>query len=90
MNVDAGEIDRCWLAGHKDEAEYNPWRLQELPDPILRILGPADEPAYGRRYDVFYNQIKVGDLEIKPHWDYRTVAASTTTHQGMPASEQAG
>jgi hypothetical protein len=64
------DVMNVWLAGYKDEARYNSWRMQELPDPVLRLLGPHDSPAYGRRYDVFYNQTKVGDLEIEPHWDY--------------------
>jgi hypothetical protein len=67
-----------WLAGDEDEPRRNPWRVQELPDPELRILGPHDAPAYGRRYDIFYNQIKVGDLEIDPHWEYSSAEPKVT------------
>jgi hypothetical protein len=34
-----------WLAGDEDEPRRNPWRVQELPDPELRILGPHDAPT---------------------------------------------
>ena len=41
------------------------WRLQELSDPELKI-GHHESPAYGRRYDVYYNQVRIGTLEVFP------------------------
>jgi hypothetical protein len=38
-----------------------PWRLQELPD--AELTG-REEPDYGRRYEIFYNQYSVGNLQI--------------------------
>jgi len=46
------------------------WRVQEIPDPELRLLGPGDMPSYGHRYDIFYNQTKVGNLEMSGHRAY--------------------
>ncbi len=41
----------------------SPWRLKELKDTKLRTFD-NDTPKQGRRYDVFYNQRRVGSLEI--------------------------
>ena len=38
-----------------------PWRLQEQPD--AELTG-REEPEYGRRYEIFYNQYSVGNLQI--------------------------
>jgi hypothetical protein len=38
-----------------------PWRVQELPD--AELTG-REEPDYGRRYEIFYNQYRVGNLQI--------------------------
>jgi hypothetical protein len=40
-----------------------PWRLQELPDTGLK-LDFSDSPSYGRRYDIYHNQVQVGKLEL--------------------------
>jgi hypothetical protein len=42
------------------------WRLQELPDGDLRLVDFSAGPIYGRCYDIFHNQIKLGRLEIRP------------------------
>jgi hypothetical protein len=47
-----------------------PWRLQQIGDPFLRHFG--EDAQHGRRYDVFYNQVCVGDLEINPDFKYDT------------------
>jgi hypothetical protein len=46
-----------------------PIRLQELRD--TRIRGSLDRgsPAYGRRYDIYYNQCKIGLLQIRASLD---------------------
>ena len=38
-----------------------PWRLQERPD--AELTG-REEPEYGRRYEIFYNEYSVGNLQI--------------------------
>jgi len=39
------------------------WRLQELPD---TDVGTAETgPMFGRTYDIFYNQARVGKIEIR-------------------------
>ncbi len=49
----------------------SPWRLQELKDTGLRTFD-NDTPKQGRRYDVFYNQQRVGSLEITDTSGYTT------------------
>jgi hypothetical protein len=49
----------------------SPWRLQQIGDPFLKNFGD-DYPQHGRRYDVFYNQVCIGDLEINPDFKYDT------------------
>jgi len=41
-----------------------PIRLQELGDTRIRGSRASEGPAYGRRYDIYYNQCKIGLLEI--------------------------
>ena len=36
-----------------------PWRLQERPNAELTV-----EPEYGRRYEIFFNEYSVGNLQI--------------------------
>src|ERR1700752_1513089 len=38
-----------------------PWRLQERPD--AELTG-REEPEFGRRYEIFYNEYSVGNLQI--------------------------
>ena len=56
-----------------------PWRLQELPTIELSNLARL-APAYGRRYAVFHNQARVGEIEIKPDYYYSTEAPDVTIH----------
>ena len=44
--------------------EDGPWRLQELDNTEISGDLASDFPAYGRRYEIFYNQVKLGLLEI--------------------------
>ena len=44
-----------------------PWRLQERPD--AELTG-REEPEYGRRYEIFYNQCSVGNLQIFAAYHY--------------------
>jgi hypothetical protein len=44
----------------------SPWRVQELADNELNLLGSHDSPpTYGRRYHIFHNQTQLGLLEMK-------------------------
>jgi len=38
-----------------------PWRLQERPN--AELTG-REEPEYGRRYEIFFNEYSVGNLQI--------------------------
>lgn len=49
----------------------SPWRLQELKNTRLRTFN-NDSPEHGRRYDLFYNQQRVGSLEIADIPEYTT------------------
>jgi hypothetical protein len=57
----------------------DPWRLQELPTFELSKLARSS-PAYGRRYAVFYNQGRVGEIELEPDWRYSTENPDVTVH----------
>src|SRR5262249_43822760 len=55
-----------------DEDVRSPWRLQELPETELRLHGVFDYgPTFGRSYAVFYNQVRLGALEVEPGFRYR-------------------
>jgi len=41
-----------------------PIRLQELQDTRIRGSRADEGPAYGRRYDIYYNRCKIGLLEV--------------------------
>ena len=57
-----GDVVNWWFGTYYLKAN---WRLQELPETELKqqIL---DTPDFGRRYDVFHNQVRVGSLESVP------------------------
>jgi hypothetical protein len=62
--ADFAAVVNRWLA---DELVRSRWRLQELPETELRLHGVFDYgPAFGRSYAVFYNQVRVGELEVEP------------------------
>jgi hypothetical protein len=66
------DFDRFGLIANEwAPIKNSPWRLQELKDTRLRTFG-NDAPKQGRRYDVFYNQLRVGTLEITDTSDYTT------------------
>ena len=58
--VDFGAVVNWWFGDKYNDA---PWRLQELPDTELKIA-ISDSPEFGRRYDIFHNQEKIGALEV--------------------------
>jgi hypothetical protein len=59
--------------------DYAQWRVQELPTFELSKLAD-DYPAYGRRYAVFHNQARVGEIELEPDYDYSTETPRVTIH----------
>jgi hypothetical protein len=59
--------------------DYAPWRLQELPTFELSKLA-ISQPAYGRRYAVFHNQARVGEIELEPDDRYSTETPGVTIH----------
>jgi hypothetical protein len=58
---------------------WAPWRLQELPTSELSKLARVS-PAYGRRYAVFHNQARVGEIELEPYDRYSTENPRVTIH----------
>lgn len=59
--------------------DWAPWRLQELPTFELSKLARSS-PAYGRRYAVFHNQARVGEIELEPDYRYSTETPGVTIH----------
>jgi hypothetical protein len=59
------------------ESSDNPWRLQELSN--SETSSSYEYPVYGRRYEVFYNQFKVGLLEISPSHEYSETNPKVST-----------
>jgi hypothetical protein len=67
--ADFANVVNWWLA---DEAVGSRWRLQELPETELRLpmefSGYEPQgPTFGRSYAVFYNQARLGALEVTPN-----------------------
>jgi hypothetical protein len=61
-----GNVVNGWLS----DAQFGvPWRLQELPETELR-LAISDSPKFGRRYQIFYNQEQIGELEVSAGYPY--------------------
>jgi hypothetical protein len=61
----AATVNRNLGSEYPPGDEFNtPWRLQELPDALLKLDYGDDSPGYGRRYEVFHNQMRLGELEI--------------------------
>jgi hypothetical protein len=64
--ADFGDVVNWWLA---DKYVDSPWRLQELTDTHLSLSG-GDYPSFGRAFAVFYNQVRLGRLEVSADGDY--------------------
>jgi len=75
---DFANIVNWWLADPHVH-QNGPWRLQELPKSELLALG-LDSPTYGRRYAVFHNQVRLGEIEVKPDWKYSIQNPRVTVH----------
>lgn len=76
---DFADVINWWLA---EDPSGSPWRLQELPDTELK-LGPWYEPAFGRRYAIFYNQVNLGTLEVYALTDYCKDAPTVSSELEM-------
>jgi hypothetical protein len=77
----ARDVDRLFFADFKDFAdvvnsflagEYvaSRFRLQDLPDADLSLSDYSDGPELGRSFAIYYNQTRVGLLEIRPARKY--------------------
>jgi hypothetical protein len=78
------DVDRTFFEDFKEfadvvnwslaEDEYWRFRLQDLPDTVLRLDVPHDmfPPPLGRCFKVYHNQLRVGRVEIGPSHGYAT------------------
>jgi hypothetical protein len=67
--ADFADVVNWWLAD--PDVGGRPWRLQELPEVDLSLHGNFNYgPVYGRSYAIFYNQERVGTLEISSGFQY--------------------
>jgi hypothetical protein len=71
------DVVNCWLA---EKYVGSRWRLQELPTTELRLNHFSSGPEFGRRYALFHNQIKLGELEISPSISYSTETPEVHTN----------
>jgi len=56
-----------WLT---DKYVATRWRLQEMPDTEQKLGSISDLPDFARRFAIFYNQVRLGTLEISPGYHY--------------------
>lgn len=76
---DFADVINSWLTDPYVYPHNSPWRLQELPKSELLYLG-GDQPTYGRTYAVFHNQVRLGNIELRPLWDYSTQNPRVEVH----------
>jgi hypothetical protein len=77
---DFANVVNSWLASPYAYAHSNSWRLQELPKSELGLWASHAGPTYGRTYAVFHNQIRIGEMEIKPGRNYSTESPHVRAH----------
>jgi len=77
---DFGDVVNSWLADPDVHPHNSPWRLQELPRSELSKLWGGSGPTYGRTYAVFHNQVRIGEIEVRPDWKYSTQNPRVTVH----------
>lgn len=64
------DVMNWWLA---DEYIASRFRLQDLPAGDLSLnVDFSDGPRLGRCFAIYYNQARIGRLEIRPHHKYST------------------
>jgi hypothetical protein len=61
-----GAVVNWWLS---DKHVGGAWRLQELADADLELSG-GDGPSFGRSFEVFHNQVRLGRLEVRAAYGY--------------------
>jgi hypothetical protein len=80
--------DKVFFADFKEFANnVNTWlaswdccfRLQELPDGIVRLNSDDAGPLPGRCFALYYNQTRLGKLEISPSYEYTSEAPGVHT-----------
>jgi hypothetical protein len=83
----ANDVDRAFFADFKEFADVVNWwladqrfRLQELPDGDVRLNVDYDSgPILGRCFALYYNQTRLGRLEIHPSYGYATESPQVYT-----------
>lgn len=66
-----------WLA---DEFSKSPFRLQDLPQMDVSLnVDHSGGPVNGRCFALYYNQIKLGRVEVRPSYEYRTESPEVFT-----------
>jgi hypothetical protein len=85
------DVDRLFFADFKDFADVVNWwladeftesrfRLQDLPDGDVRLnIDYRAGPVYGRCFALYYNQTKLGRLEIHPSYNYSIQTPEVST-----------
>jgi hypothetical protein len=80
----AGDVDRRFFADFKDFADVVNWwladeftasrfRLEDLPAGDISLnVDYSSGPTLGRSFAIYYNQTRIGGLEISPGHKYRT------------------
>jgi hypothetical protein len=77
---DFANVINSWLTDPHVHPHNSPWRLQELPKSELSLWASVAGPTYGRTYAVFHNQVRVGEIEVKPDRRYSTQNPRVTVH----------
>jgi len=63
-----------------DDSTKSRFRLQDLPDGDLSLnVDFSDGPTLGRSFALYYNQTKLGRLEISPSYPYSTQSPKVYT-----------
>jgi hypothetical protein len=75
--MDFADVVNWWLA---DEFTASRFRLQDLPDGDLSLnVDFSGGPTLGRSFAVYYNQTRVGRLEVSPGNEYKRGVPETYT-----------
>jgi hypothetical protein len=77
---DFADVVNFWLTDPHIHPHNSPWRLQELPKSELSLWAGVHGPTYGRTYAVFHNQVRLGEIEIKPDRKYSSQNPRVTAH----------
>ena len=87
----ARDVDRVFFADFRDFADVVNWwladeyvasrfRLQDLPAGDVSLnVDFSDGPRLGRSFAIYYNQTRIGSLEIRPDYKYSTALPEVNT-----------